>query len=255
MLAAKTPRRQAASLRCPRRCWPTRSMPASVICAVVSVARSSCTRRCKGKGGRANRPRQQRPTNRAASAAAAAARTAASRAASNPAEQGKQSKQAKEREKLYGKEQFVWEESTRTYLCPAGQRLQRVTRARVPRVHGGSVAVEKSGTKACAGCKQRGQCTKSKPGRPIKRLVDEPLVEELRQRMRSNSGKELYRLRQADHRTRLCRCDRAPRSETALLGLRAAAGTCKSKWKLPRLALHNLKTLDQLRQTAAKHAA
>ena len=171
--------------------------------------------------------------------------------ASNPAEQGKQSKQAKEREKLYGKEQFVWEESTRTYLCPAGQRLQRVTRARVPRVHGGSVAVEKYGTKACAGCPQRGQCTRSKRGRQIKRLVDEPLVEELRQRMRSNSGKELYRLRKQT-------IELAFADATEHRGLRRfwGFGLLLAQIQVGFLVLlHNLKTLDQLRQTAAKHAA
>jgi transposase len=103
--------------------------------------------------------------------------------------------QPQKRPKYYGKERFVWEAATRSYLCPAGQRLQRQTRERAARVHGGAVMVEKYGTKACATCQLREHCTRSKRGRQIKRMADEPLVEELRQRMGSAEGKELYRLR------------------------------------------------------------
>jgi Transposase DDE domain len=165
--------------------------------------------------------------------------------------QPKQSKQSKEVEKLYGKEQFVWEESSRSYLCPAGQRLQRVTRARVPRVHGGSVAVEKYGTKACSGCVQRGQCTKSKRGRQIKRLADEPLVEKLRQRMRSASGKELYRLRKQT-------IEREFADAAEHRGLRRfwGFGLLLAQIQVGLLVLlHNLKALLQPRQTATTPAA
>lgn len=111
------------------------------------------------------------------------------------------------RAKYYGKEQFVWDEQTRTYTCPAGQRLQRLARQHESRVNGVGVEVEKYGGAACADCGQRQQCTRSKYGRQIKRMVDEPLVEALGQRMASEHGKELYKLRKqtielvfADHK-------------------------------------------------------
>jgi len=96
----------------------------------------------------------------------------------------------------YGKEQFVWDEPSQSYTCPAGQVLERLGRGKEGRVNGGEVAVEKYGTKACQGCPQRPACTRSQYGRKIKRLVEEPLLHELRQRMGSAAGQQLYRLRQ-----------------------------------------------------------
>lgn len=101
----------------------------------------------------------------------------------------------KKPDKLYGKGKFIWDEASHSYTCPAGQTLQRVTQGTESRVNGESVEVEKFATKACADCAQRERCTTSKKGRQIKRLVEEPLVEALRQRMASESGRELYRLR------------------------------------------------------------
>jgi transposase len=98
------------------------------------------------------------------------------------------------RPKLYGKEQFRWDEQTHSYTCPAGQRLYQVGQGRAERVSG-EVNVEKYATVACKGCAQRQQCTTAKRGRQIKRMADEPLVEELRQRMASEEGKQLYKLR------------------------------------------------------------
>src|SRR5262249_43232792 len=59
--------------------------------------------------------------------------------------------------KYYGKEKFVWEEATRTYRCPAGQRLHLAARVHESRVNGEGVEVEKYATKACVDCAQRQQ--------------------------------------------------------------------------------------------------
>lgn len=96
---------------------------------------------------------------------------------------------------LYGKERFVWDEQTRGYTCPAGERLERRSRSRDRRVHGPGVEMEVYGTRRCEGCVQREKCTRSRYGRRIKRMVDEPMVEELRKRMASPEGKELYKRR------------------------------------------------------------
>ena len=106
-----------------------------------------------------------------------------------------EAKGAEEVKRYYGKERFVWDDQTRSYTCPAGQRLRRVDRGREDRVNGGGVEVERYATKACASCEKRGECTRSKHGRKIKRMADEPLVEALRGRMASEPGKELYKKR------------------------------------------------------------
>jgi DDE family transposase len=147
----------------------------------------------------------------------------------------------------YGKEQFVWDEATQTYVCPAGERLQRVSRGHETRGAGQVVGVDKYGTKACASCAQRPQCTRSKRGRQLKRLVDEPLVEELRQRMQTAAGKELYRQRKStielafadlkEHRGLRRLCGYGVEQAEAVLGL--------------LVLLHNGKALLQQRQAVA----
>jgi hypothetical protein len=159
--------------------------------------------------------------------------------------------EAKEAKKCYGKERFVWEEATRSYLCPAGQRLHRLGQGQATRVNGGTVEVERYGTKACAGCSMRQQCTRSKQGRQIKRLADEPLLEELRQRMRSAAGKELYRQRKQT-------IEREFADATEHRGLRrfTGFGQALAETQVGLLVLlNNLKALLKRRQAASKAAA
>ena len=106
-----------------------------------------------------------------------------------------ETKRAKGVKKYYGKERFVWKDETSCYTCPAGQQLTLVDRYREKRVNGEDVQVERYATKACIPCERRGECTPSKNGRRIKRMVEEPQVEILRQRMASESGKALYKKR------------------------------------------------------------
>jgi hypothetical protein len=151
----------------------------------------------------------------------------------------------------YGKEQFVWDAATQTYVCPAGERLQRVARGHEARGQGHSVGVDQYGTKACATCAQRSRCTRSARGRRLKRLVDEPLVEELRQRMQTAAGKELYRQRKStielafadwkEHRGLRRLCGYGLDQAEAVIGL--------------LVLLHNGKALLQQRQAAATAAA
>jgi hypothetical protein len=151
----------------------------------------------------------------------------------------------------YGKEQFAWDETTQTYVCPAGERLQRVARGHETRGEGRSVGVDKYGTKACATCPHRSRCTRSPRGRLLKRLVDEPLLEELRQRMQTAAGKELYRQRKAtielafadlkEHRGLRRLCGYGVDQAEAVIGL--------------LVLLHNGKALLKQRQAAATATA
>lgn len=97
--------------------------------------------------------------------------------------------------KYYGRERFVWDAKTSSYTCPANEHMKRVDRRWEKRENGGAREVERYGTKACGNCEKREECTPSKTGRKIKRMVDEPQVEALRERMASESGKALYKKR------------------------------------------------------------
>jgi transposase len=112
-------------------------------------------------------------------------------ATASVSEQGNQVQQPS----YYGKEKFTWQEQTRSYTCPAGKQLQCVSKGKSKRGEDDWVEVEHYGTKECRSCEQRQACTRSKSGRRIKRMVDEPLVEEMRQRMRTEQGKEKYKRR------------------------------------------------------------
>jgi transposase len=152
--------------------------------------------------------------------------------------------------KYYGKEQFVWDEATRTYSCPAGQRLQKVKEQRESRVNGEGVQVEKYASKACGNCVQRQQCSRSKQGRQIKRLVDEPLLEALRQRMATEQGKELYKLRKQTIELAF-----ADIKEHRGLRQFCGFGLQQAETQVALLVLlHNGKALLQLRQAAKQPA-
>jgi Transposase DDE domain len=126
-----------------------------------------------------------------------------------------------------------------------------VSRGHETRGEGRSVAVDQYGTKACAPCAQRSRGTRSARGRRLKRLVDEPLVEELRQRMQTAAGKELYRRRKTtleltfadlkEHRGLRRFCGYGLEQAEAVVGL--------------LVLLHNGKALLQQRQAAATAAA
>jgi transposase len=110
-------------------------------------------------------------------------------------DQARQDKGEEEQKGYYGKEKFQWDEATKSYKCPAGERLERVSKGKSPRGEDDWVEVENYATKACGQCQQKEACTRSKAGRRIKRMVDEPLVQELRKRMNTEEGKAKYKKR------------------------------------------------------------
>ncbi len=159
--------------------------------------------------------------------------------------------QPKQHKNYYGKERFIWDEPSQTYTCPAGQKLTKVATVRESRVNGDAVEVHKYATKACQGCGQRGECTTSKHGRQIKRLADEPLVEELRQRMATAEAKELYKLRK-----QTIELEFADMAEHRGLRRFCGFGLEQAETQVALLVLlHNLKALLRLRQAAAQAAA
>jgi transposase len=87
---------------------------------------------------------------------------------------------ANEKLGLFSKDDFRYDKATDTYQCPAGAlltfRFDTVEHGRHIRYYA---------TPACGGCTLKPQCTRSKGGRRITRWVDEQLLEEMEQRVRS----------------------------------------------------------------------
>jgi transposase len=87
---------------------------------------------------------------------------------------------ANEKLGLFSKDDFTYDRATDTSQCPAGQVLT----FRFDTVELGR-HIRYSATAACKGCAIKQQCTRSKDGRRITRGVDEHLLEEMEQRVRS----------------------------------------------------------------------
>jgi hypothetical protein len=81
---------------------------------------------------------------------------------------------------LFSKDDFTYDAATDTYQCPAGERLTfRFDTVEVGR------HIRYYATSACRTCPLKQQCTRNKGGRRLTRWVDEHLLEEMEQRVRS----------------------------------------------------------------------
>lgn len=91
----------------------------------------------------------------------------------------------------FSKALFVYQPEADQYVCPAGQVLgpQGVGRDRDGR------AFREYRGPSCSLCPQKSQCTDSKRGRGLKRYEGEELKEAVVERMRTASGRALYKLR------------------------------------------------------------
>lgn len=93
---------------------------------------------------------------------------------------------------------FAFDVGTQELVCPGGHLMRRVSRSRVPRANGREVIelrYEQS-VANCAACPLADRClqTKSKR-RTIRRLEDQPLLDELTEKMKAESGRESCRVR------------------------------------------------------------
>lgn len=73
---------------------------------------------------------------------------------------------------FFGEDQFAYDRTTDTYLCPAGQRLRRLQY--LPDKHAWRYA---AAAKTCAACALRRQCTRAKGGRLVHRIDQKAKVE------------------------------------------------------------------------------
>jgi transposase len=81
---------------------------------------------------------------------------------------------------LFSKDDFTYDGATDTYQCPAGEQLT----FRFATVEQGR-HIRYYATAACRACPLKQQCTRNKGGRRLTRWVDEHLLEEMEQRVRS----------------------------------------------------------------------
>jgi transposase len=92
---------------------------------------------------------------------------------------------------LFGEDQFIYDEASDTYGCPAGQKLRR------RRFHPYRRTLEyTAGKTICQKCPLRGQCTTAKTGRSLQRHPKEKLLRQARQMARSPAAQRDRQRRQ-----------------------------------------------------------
>jgi len=91
----------------------------------------------------------------------------------------------------FDRENFRYDSKKDEYICPEGNRL-RFTRI-AKKDNAREYKIKKK--EICLECKHYGQCTKSKVGRRLQRLINEEIKEELEAIYASPEGQKIYRLR------------------------------------------------------------
>jgi len=92
---------------------------------------------------------------------------------------------------IYSDDMFSYDKSTDTYICPAGKRL------RFKSVHMNRKSKDYSARKSdCEECNLRGQCTRSKAGRTVKRHLRQEELDEMRTLASSTESRKDIRTRQ-----------------------------------------------------------
>jgi transposase len=89
----------------------------------------------------------------------------------------------------FNKEQFIYNEATDTYTCPAGKILKYSTIKEQGRVY-------QAQGRDCRACAHFGACTKRRNGRTLIRMTHEALQQSLKAVYKSDVGQAIYKLRQ-----------------------------------------------------------
>lgn len=98
--------------------------------------------------------------------------------------------QAGQRTEWFGEDKFLYDATSDTYRCPAGQRMRRWQRRPEKKAY---QYMPKAGT--CAACALRAQCTKAKGGRRIQRFDRQAEVEQARAQSQSRAARRDRRRR------------------------------------------------------------
>lgn len=95
---------------------------------------------------------------------------------------------------IYSKAEFVYDDITDSYRCPAGKILTAQSHYKGA---AGSHGYTRYGTKDCQGCPLKAGCTQSKEGRRIKRYAVDSAKEALRQLMQHPKAKKAFSQRKS----------------------------------------------------------
>lgn len=98
----------------------------------------------------------------------------------------------KQSDKLFLKNRFHYDAEQNTYTCPAGELLKQISDYKG---NCNNKPYRTYATDACATCKQRTKCTKSKKGRRIKRYNSDPAKEQLREKLKDPEVRKQYKKR------------------------------------------------------------
>jgi transposase len=96
----------------------------------------------------------------------------------------------------FGRRFFVWDAQRETFVCPAGQQMEKVK----TRKHHGQVCEVYSAGEHCAGCGKAPRCCAHlKPGTPrqMERVLEGPAMQSFVERMEKPEKQELYKKRSA----------------------------------------------------------
>jgi transposase len=93
---------------------------------------------------------------------------------------------------FWGRERFLYIPEQDVYVCPATQKMRGF---RVAKLRGKPVRLYRCDPGICQTCRLHNQCTPPGNPRTVTRLVNQRLIEQAKERVRSPSGQELLRQR------------------------------------------------------------
>lgn len=98
------------------------------------------------------------------------------------------------RKDSFPKRMFSYDKDKDLFVCPEGNRLTLSTEY-FDKSKGRRVWIYRCGSAVCAKCRSKELCTKSRKGRAVKSYGHENLRLEMAEKMRSEAGREKYKLR------------------------------------------------------------
>jgi transposase len=103
-------------------------------------------------------------------------------------------KEGSKKSKKLKKKDFIYDEESDTYTCPAGNKLTK--QKEKDRYQGSRLRFRyRASAKQCNECSQKSKCTSAKKGRNIYRYLDEEWIEEYHIKMNTNYAKSLLKRR------------------------------------------------------------
>jgi transposase len=157
-----------------------------------------------------------------------------------------EAKRAKGSKNQVLKDQFSFDPSTRSYRCPEGKPLSYRERTTKQKANGDYFRIEiyQADASDCAQCPLKGDCVRGRSGaRTVRRQEHEELIEELKERMKTEAAKERY----------VKRCSTVERRFADLKthgGLQRFSGQSPARADAQvglAMLVHNLRTLAKLR--------